>query len=183
MDVEIRLLGGFEVVVDGVPVSEEGWRRRHGAGLVKLLAINPRRTAHREQVMDALWPDLGPGEAAPRLHKAGHFARKALGRAEGIVVQGETISLFPGAGVVVDAHRFDAAAEEALAAGTPEAAEVALGEHRGDLLPDDPYEAWTEDLRERLQLRHLQLLRQARRFEDVVTLVPTDEDAHAALMR
>jgi DNA-binding SARP family transcriptional activator/pimeloyl-ACP methyl ester carboxylesterase len=183
VDVEIRLLGGFEVVVDGVPVPEEGWRRRHAAALVKLLAINPRRTSHREQVMDALWPDLGPDEAAPRLHKAVHFARKALGWAEGIVVQGETISLFPGMDVVVDAHRFDAAAEEALATGTTEAAGVALGEHRGDLLPDDPYEAWTEDLRERLRFRHLQLLRQARRFEDVVALVPGDEDAHLALMR
>lgn len=54
VDVRVRLLGGFEVVVDGVPVPADVWRRRGAAGLVKLLALAPRQRLHREQVIEAL---------------------------------------------------------------------------------------------------------------------------------
>jgi hypothetical protein len=72
MHVDIRLLGGFEVAVDGAKVPDEVWRRRYAAGLVKLLALQPTRRLLRDQVLDALWPDLLVDEAAPRLHKAAH---------------------------------------------------------------------------------------------------------------
>ena len=45
--------------------------------LVKLLALAPGYRLHREQVMDALWPDLAPEAAAGNLRKAVHF-RKTL---------------------------------------------------------------------------------------------------------
>ena len=67
MDVRVRLLGGFDVVVEGRPVPPAEWRRRSAAGLVKLLAVQPGRRLRREQVIDALWPDLLVDEAAPRL--------------------------------------------------------------------------------------------------------------------
>jgi two-component SAPR family response regulator len=70
MDVAVALMGEFAVTVRGTVVPQEQWRRRQAASLVKLLALSPRRTLHREQVMDALWPGLGVDEAAPRLHKA-----------------------------------------------------------------------------------------------------------------
>ena len=57
MRVEIDLLGGFAVRIDGRAVPAAEWRRRQAAALVKLLALAPRRTLHREQVIDALWPD------------------------------------------------------------------------------------------------------------------------------
>jgi DNA-binding SARP family transcriptional activator len=50
MTVSVRLLGGFEVAVDGVPVPAEAWSRRHAASLVKLLALSPGRRLHRERV-------------------------------------------------------------------------------------------------------------------------------------
>ena len=56
MNAEIDLLGGFAVRVDGRPIPATEWRRRQAASLVKLLALAPRRTLHREQVIDALWP-------------------------------------------------------------------------------------------------------------------------------
>ena len=34
MDVDIKLLGGFEVTVDGVRTPDDAWTRRHAAGLV-----------------------------------------------------------------------------------------------------------------------------------------------------
>ena len=82
MNVEIDLLGGFAVRVDGRSIPAREWRRRHATSLVKLLALAPRRTLHREQVIDALWPDTPIDDAGPRLHKAAHFARRFAGRPE-----------------------------------------------------------------------------------------------------
>jgi DNA-binding SARP family transcriptional activator len=79
MNAEIDLLGGFAVRVDGRPIPAMEWRRRQAASLVKLLALAPHRTLHREQVIDALWPGAAIDDAGPWLHKAEHFARRLLG--------------------------------------------------------------------------------------------------------
>ena len=39
----------------------------------------PGRRLHREQVIEALWPGASVEAAGPRLHKAAHYARRALG--------------------------------------------------------------------------------------------------------
>ncbi len=150
---------------------------------MKLLALSPGRQLHRERVIDSLWPDLRVEEAAPRLYKAAHFSRKVLGRDDAIVLRGDVVTLFPEVEVEVDALAFDAAAESALGNGSANAAQAALELFAGDLLPHDLYEPWLDDLRERLRLRHLLLLRQAQRWDDLVTIDPADEEAHVALMR
>lgn len=143
---QITLLGGFEVVVDGRRVPPADWRRRHATALVKLLALAPGRTLHREQVIDALWPNLYVCEAAPRLHKAAHYARRALGEPRSLVLGGDAVALFPDAEVDVDATRFQRLAESARDA---RAAGEAADAYPGDLLPQDLFEAWTEEPRER----------------------------------
>lgn len=67
-DVAIGLLGGFLATVGGEPVAESLWRLRKGRELVKLLALAPDHRLHREQLMDALWPELDPAAAANNLH-------------------------------------------------------------------------------------------------------------------
>ncbi len=64
-------------------------------------------------MIDALWPDLAVDEAAPRLHKAAYFARKAAGD-DAVVLRGESVALFPDQSVAVDVALFEAAADEAL---------------------------------------------------------------------
>jgi len=179
MRVEIFLLGGFTVHVEGAPILDEAWRRRDAAALVKLLALSRGHRLPREQILDALWPDLLVDQAAPRLHKAAHFARTALGHREGVVLSGDVVSLFPGADVVVDVDRFDAAAID----DDPALAEEAVERYRGALLPDDLYEPWTEEPRERLRLRHLELLGTLHRWEELVAADPADEQAHLQLVR
>src|SRR4029077_1003137 len=95
MSVVITLLGGFSVHVDHGPVDPSAWRRRHASSLVKLLAVSPGRRLHRERVMDLLWPELSPDEAAPRLHKAAHYARRAMDDPRSLALAGETVALFP----------------------------------------------------------------------------------------
>jgi DNA-binding SARP family transcriptional activator/tetratricopeptide (TPR) repeat protein len=181
--VEIRMLGGFEVLLGGTPISAAGWPRPQAATLVKLLALAPGRRMHREQLIDRLWPDLTVAEAAPRLHKLAHYARRGLGDDRtAIVLRSETVALLPDAKVVVDVDVFEQVAEGALAVGTPRAAAAAAARYGGTLLPEDLYEAWAESRREHLRLRYRELLRLAGRWADLLVEDPADEDAHVALM-
>ena len=65
----------------------------------------------------------------------------------------------------------------------PRRAQDAVGIYRGDLLPQDLYEAWAEWPRERARLRYLELLRMRGRWDLVLQAEPTDEDAHLHLAR
>src|SRR5436305_61803 len=90
------MLGGFRVTVHGQEVPSAEWRRRKPAGVVKLLALAPGHRLHREQLMDALWPDLDPEAAAANLRKAVHYARRTLDGGDGsslIASAGEVLSL------------------------------------------------------------------------------------------
>ncbi len=177
MHVDINLLGGFAVAVDGRAVAAQAWSRRSAATLVKLLALRPARQLAREQVVDLLWPDLLLERAAPRLHKAAHFARTAMGVPSAVVLAGDVVTLLPGAEVVVDVERFDRLAAD------PSAVEEAIGLYRGDLLPEDLYEPWAEAERERLRVAYLDLLRSAGRWAELVAAEPLDEEAHLRLVQ
>ncbi|HET7270206.1 MAG TPA: hypothetical protein VFI90_03885, partial [Rubrobacter sp.] len=74
----VSLLGRFEVSVGSQVIQEDGWRLKKAAGVVKLLALDPDHSLHREQVMNLLWPDLGARAAANNLHQALHVARRTL---------------------------------------------------------------------------------------------------------
>ncbi len=184
MRVEIALLGGFAVSVDGVTLSHDQWKRRQAMALVKLLALAPRRRLHRDRVADALWPDSGLEAALPRLHKAAHFARQALCSRDAVVLRDEIVALFPGVELQVDVTAFEAAAEAALRSGTgsAQACQAAIELYR-ELLPDDLGEPWSEEPRERLRSRFEHLLRGAGRWQDLLRLDPADEQAHVELLR
>jgi len=52
----------------------------------------------------------------PKLHKAAHFARRALGVPDAVVLRGDQVVLCRGGSVIVDAVRFEERARRALAA-------------------------------------------------------------------
>jgi len=179
----VTLFGRFAVVVGERVVPDARWGRRDPAALVKLLALSPNRELHREQVIDAIWPDDSIEQAVPKLHKAAHFARKAIGSADAVRLRGEMVALFPGAKVVVDVEEFERLARAALSRHDVQAADRALARYRGDLVPQDRYEPWAEGRRERLRLLRLDLLRLAGRWNEVLEHDEADETAHVALMR
>jgi len=178
----VSLLGGFELRVDGRPVSADAWRSRCVADLVKLLALESTHQLHRERVMDQLWPELGMEAAGANLRKAVHFARRAMGAQEAIVSTGGMLSLW-GGDVEVDAQRFLAAADTALAAADEEGCALAADMFIGEPMPADRYEAWAAEPRAHLTERHLAVLKGARRWQRVLQLDPTDEVSHRELMR
>lgn len=181
MGAAVTLLGGFSVAVDGKPVPSAEWHRRQAAAVVKLLALTAGRSLHREQVFDRLWPELPVDEAAPRLHKAAHYARRALGPGS-VVLADETVSLFPDLDVNVDAVSFEAAARTAIQRGDAASASAAADLYTGELLPHDPYEPWIDGARERLQGVYRDVLRLAGRWADIVKSDPADEQAHLELI-
>ena len=162
---DIRLLGRFEVVMDGRPVPPAAWPQRRAADLVKVLALAPRHRLPRDAVLEALWPDLGADAAAANLHKAASYARRALGAREAIVLRAGMVEL---AEATTDVERFEAGDDAA---------------YGGDLLPDDAYATWALAARERLRARRLELLRARGEYEALLREDPADEEAHAALVR
>jgi DNA-binding SARP family transcriptional activator len=179
--VELSVLGGFDVRVDGHAVASRHWSRRDSSALVKLLAISSRRSLHREMVMDALWPDLGTDVAAPRLHKAAHYARRALGHRDAVVLSASAVSLWPRGDVRVDMAQFRQQAEAALRSGDIASARRALALHGGELLPRDLYEPWAEPPRTHVRRLYLEMLHQAEDWHQAVAADPADEAAHLAL--
>lgn len=171
---EIRLLGGFDVKVDGTPVPPSAWRHRRAGDLVKLLALADGHRVHREEVADLLWPTLSGAAAAANLRKAVHFARTALGSPTAIDTGPAMVVLCPRGTVVVDVLGF----ERLAGLGDP----AALDLYPGDLLPEDRYAPWVEDHRDRLRLIRVQLLRRLGDWEQLLRVEPADEPAHRHLM-
>jgi hypothetical protein len=64
--VRVWLLGGFRVSVGPHTIEQDQWRLRKAAALVKLLALSTGHRLHREQAMDALWPDSSRKAACQR---------------------------------------------------------------------------------------------------------------------
>ena len=74
----ITLLGPFSVAVNGEVVPEERWTRRKAKTLFKVLALEPTRELHRDQLIELPWPELEPSLGQNNLHKTLHAARRAL---------------------------------------------------------------------------------------------------------
>ncbi len=180
---EAFLLGRFAVAIDGVELAGDRWPSLRSAQLVQLLCLQPRQRLTRDEVIDALWPQLEPEAGAANLRKAAHHARQALGFHNGIVLHAGEVLLWPDRPVMVDALRFEQRADAALAQSDPADCADAAATYVGDLLPGARFEPWTEATRERLRERQLQLLRTSGQWERVAQLDPEDEAAHRALMQ
>jgi DNA-binding SARP family transcriptional activator/tetratricopeptide (TPR) repeat protein len=185
--VSIRLLGQFSLRMGNGTDQEANADRqklsRRAVELLQLLSLQPRRSLPHEQVLEALWPHLDPEAGSANLRKAAHHARRFIGEADALVLRGGRVFLLPHRSVYCDAVTFEQAADDALAAGDAAACQAAVRLYAGDLLPDAPYEPWTEAPRRRLRDKYLRLLRRAGLFERLVQEEPTDEPAHLALMR
>src|SRR5258706_5217546 len=77
--VRARLLGAFELAIDGSPVERAAFERPSGMRLLKLLLALPAHRVRREEAAELLWPETDPERSGANLRKAIHFARRALG--------------------------------------------------------------------------------------------------------
>jgi predicted ATPase/DNA-binding SARP family transcriptional activator len=156
---EIRLLGAFELRIDGRDVGTTGWRLRKATDLVKILALEPGHRLHRERLVDLLWPDKDPAAGANNLYQAVHAVRAALATPAAVGIHEAIVGLGDGAlSVRVDVEEFEDIAGSA--AGRTESLEHARSLYRGELLPDDPYAEWAIARRETLGPEQLSVLRE-----------------------
>src|SRR5450755_1421513 len=200
-ELRIHLLGGFSVAAGELVVGEKAWRLRKARAVVKLLALTPEHRLHREQAIEALWPDGDPAPAANNLRQAVFVARRALDScgddgAARIAFVHDVLTLTT-AGLAIDVEDFEAAVAEAERAPGIIPLQAAIDLYGGELLPEDRFEAWTIPRREALRERHVTLLVDlARRHEAVgdsaaataalqgaLVDEPLHEPAHRELMR
>lgn len=197
---QVYLLGRFEVRSGQRVLVDRGWSRSKAKALLKLLALQRGHSLHREQVLDALWPELDPAAAVNQLRKNLHYLRAQLGArgytGTAVTLAAEVLALAPE--TWVDADEFRALARAAcLARADPTLYERALGLYAGDLLPEDLYDDWAEPAREQLRSLRLRLLTElgvlyeacgqlelaVERLQQLLQADPLHEEGHRLLMR
>jgi DNA-binding SARP family transcriptional activator/tetratricopeptide (TPR) repeat protein len=194
-----RVLGGFELAVDGRPIPPSAFERPSGQRLLKLLLATGGHRIRREEAAELLWPDADPERSGANLRKAIHFARRALdsavpGGAEFLVAAGPELRLT--GSLEVDADEMLAAIDAAERIGGSGATDALARLAGGELLPADIDEAWLDPIRTSLRERTLAALlagasraraggereRAGELLRRLVGLEPADEAAHRGLI-
>lgn len=175
----IQTLGPFRVWCGGREIERTAWSREKAVHLLQFLVCHRGRTVHREQILEALWPDSAPSSAAIGLRVALSTLRKTLtsvppaanflgetgneltAETELIRREGECLQLDRSSGVRVDADELSrlVAAARALEGTNPERAitlyESALVIYHGDFLEETPYADWAREEREQRLVEYL----------------------------
>jgi DNA-binding SARP family transcriptional activator len=204
--VEIRTLGGLQVLRHGQPVPVDEWQPREARDLLRVLLARRGRWTARNLLAAVLWPGEAPGEADHRLSAVLSAVRSVLDprrryppnhflRTEKDAVRiGE---------VPVDVETFLTTARDGLSrdragdtAGAAALLQVAEAGYTGDFLDDGPGEDWAAELREEAHAAYAAvtraLVRIATSTGDADSAVryllrilgrdPYDEDAHLRLV-
>lgn len=175
----IQTLGPFRVWCGGHEIQRTAWSREKAVHLLQFLVCHRGRTVHREQIMEALWPESASSSAAIGLRVALSTLRKTLtpvlpeasppaeadkeltADTEFIRREGECLQLDLGSGIRVDADEWSRliGAARAFEGTDPEQAiilyESALAMYHGDFLEEIPYADWASEEREQRLVEYL----------------------------
>jgi DNA-binding SARP family transcriptional activator len=155
---QISVLG--PLTITGAKRSRRGLRTR-ALELIAYLALHPR-PVHRDQLLEAFWPNADPRLTRPRLRQAVRDARRLLGSA----IAGEHERYWldrAGADVDVDdLERLLTAAKIAEPEDAEALLEGALGLFSGEPLAGSDY-AWSEGAVRRLRSTYVDLMEQVGR--------------------
>lgn len=200
----ICLLGEFRLLKSGQPVIVRAGGKTEG--LLRVLALHPRYTLSRDDLISLLWPQSSDTLAGQSLHSLVYSLHRLLGDciegAAPVIYTNGGYCLNAEAGVGVDVSLFDRLAEsgvrEAGAGDREAAAELfrrAISLYRGDL--SGGTDAYTVIERERLRAAYLTLLAHLADYHyrkgDIASCLhnalhllshdPWREDAHRLVMR
>ncbi|BEL05672.1 hypothetical protein Q0Z83_038630 [Actinoplanes sichuanensis] len=169
--VRVRVLGGFEVYVDGRPVPLPAWRSRQARSLVKILVARRGRPVPRLELRELLWPDDEAHRTAHRLSVLLSVVRTVLDPARRWPTDHHVRADL--AGISLDVGHVAVDVEELLSDAAHAALLVRTGDraqarevlveldrlYRGDAFGDEPYEEWADGLREEARAVWLRALR------------------------
>jgi DNA-binding SARP family transcriptional activator len=164
----IHLLGPFEVLREGQPLTSSAWRSQQTRTILKVLASRHGHVVPADQLLEILWPEEAPDSARRHLYVRVSQLRRALhpGDASAYILGVEGGYTFnPEASCWIDTWEFETQTgrgRRLQAAGDLESAiaayEMARSLYRGDFLEEDLYADWTFAERERLRERFLTML-------------------------
>lgn len=78
--IEVSVLGGISVRVDGECLDERSWHRRQAKLLLAMLALSPRHSLQRREAIEELWPDLDMTRGRENLYTVLSSLRSTLGQ-------------------------------------------------------------------------------------------------------
>ncbi|WP_028658618.1 BTAD domain-containing putative transcriptional regulator [Nocardioides insulae] len=203
----VRVLGPFQVQVDGRSVSGTAWRSRQARTLMKILLARQGRLLTREELCDLLWPDDEPARTGHRLSVLLSTLRTALDPdrrwpTDRFLIADATGVRASTEHITVDLHDFLTDAEDVCARtdlddpGLRALLGDLLREHNGEAFEDEPFEAWAQQARDHVRNVQVQCLRtaaglagRAGEVDEAITLLvrllsvdPYDEPAHRLLV-
>jgi DNA-binding SARP family transcriptional activator len=181
--VEVRVLGRFEVRRGPLAVDEREWQSRKARELVRVLVARRGRPITRDALTELLWPDEDPGPLANRLSVALAVVRRVFDPAR---VHATSHFLRADDGVVaLDLEHVHVDVEEFLREGTgalarrkvhPEEAHLRLrrivDDYPGDALDEDLYADWATGLRD--EVRAVLIAAARALAEDLTARTPAD---------
>ena len=115
--VEIRLLGGFEVRVDGQAVN--GFESQKVRGLLAYLVMPRGVPQGRERLAALFWPEHEPNSARSSLRQALYNLRSTLAPTNPVVSTHQTVAFSRDSDVRVDAEDFEAALRRGMEEDAP----------------------------------------------------------------
>ncbi|HWM93379.1 MAG TPA: BTAD domain-containing putative transcriptional regulator [Thermoanaerobaculia bacterium] len=203
---EVRLLGGFEVRLDGRAVT--GFESQKVRGLLAYLAMARGVPQGRERLAALFWPEHEPNSARSSLRQALYNLRSTLALSpadsgwQPIVSTHQTVAFSPVLDARVDALAFEDALRRAEDGTAPHLLTQAVRLYHGDFLSGCPVRAsaeledWTREQRERLREGAIQALRTLithhrergdhrlaiQLAQRLLALDPLAEEAHRQLM-
>jgi WD40 repeat protein/DNA-binding SARP family transcriptional activator len=206
VSVRFILLGGFYIQCGEQSLTEDQIHLRKARDLLKLLALAPNHRLHREEVLDLLWPEQSPQQAAHNLSQTLYTLRPKLTTLDACIhleFDEECLFLLPVDGVSTDVEDFEKAARSALSrAGqinnqTLTCCQDAIQLYTGDLLPDDGPSDLFYQRREQFRQLYVDLLLSfahanlelnafvpaIQALQQVIEIDPAHEEAHFQLMR
>jgi predicted ATPase/DNA-binding SARP family transcriptional activator len=154
-ELEVRALGPLEIRRQGKPLDPSVWSHAKPKELLLYLLSHPEGRT-REQVGLAFWPEASAAQVRNSFHVLVHKLRKALGRQDFVVVEGERYRLNPDLGVWYDAAVFAAEMDAALRAhalgrGSRDRLATLLTLYRGDLMEGEYGGDWHLEVHDRLR--------------------------------
>ena len=175
--------GGSESRSAATRSRADAWPARRAAELVQLLALADGHRLARDQVIDALWPQLDVEAGAANLRKAAHHARQALGTPRrSCCAAGRSRSSRRGRSRPTSSE-FEVEAAAALAGGDADACAAPPRLRRRPAARRALRGLDAGDRASTLRSRQRELLRAAAQWERLVEVEPTDEPAYRELMR
>ncbi len=150
-------------------VTSRTWHRRRARALLGCLLSASGRRSGREQIMEALWPDLDIETAANRLNGAVHEVRQVLephitrpAASRMLRLERDILALADASAIWVDADEFESLLNKANAVTEAGQVEQLLEEastlYAGDYLIEELYSEWATRRREALRRGWMGLL-------------------------